>query len=513
MTPLSPPPPLQAPSGRPAGGVTHPGSGLGHVATHDGHHNAGHWIGVGLVFLSLLALGVFLILPKAVEPTPATTPVAATPSPSSIASPTSAPPDAAAPSQTHAAQARLQTQLQSLLEQLLAQRAELELAAAPLWAETDWRALEEQKRAADQALDQKRLDAALEAYQGLTDAYRALDAARADYGQHWRERAATAYATENAAAAIAAWEKAQAALPEAIDIEAQRMRARRLDQVLIYMRSADAAAQTDDTDREIHALQAALALDPEYAPAAERLRALQAQRAAVAFRQAMSHALIALEQKRLATARNALDQAARLRPNDPAIASTRQRLQDAARQHRLHQHRRRALAAQAAEDWTTAQAEYRKALAIDAQNANAQDGLNHAAARLQFHAQLAHYLHPPERLYNPESLAQAERLLTATHSNTSDEPKLTQKLAQLRDHIRRAKTPIPLRLQSDGETDVTLRPVARLGRFQTHDLELRPGTYVLTGIRIGYRDVRQTLQIRPDQRPAPITIRCEERID
>jgi hypothetical protein len=54
--------------------------------------------------------------------------------------------------------------------------------------------------------------------------------------------------------------------------------------------------------------------------------------------------------------------------------------------------------------------------------------------------------------------------------------------------------------------------VARLGRFSTHELKLRPGYYTIVGARNGYRDVRRQVEVLSGQPTPPITIRCDEKI-
>jgi hypothetical protein len=65
-------------------------------------------------------------------------------------------------------------------------------------------------------------------------------------------------------------------------------------------------------------------------------------------------------------------------------------------------------------------------------------------------------------------------------------------------------------LQSDGLTQVSIYHVGRLGQFTSQTLELRPGTYTVVGSRPGYRDVRQTLTVKPGSNQITLDIRCEE---
>ena len=69
---------------------------------------------------------------------------------------------------------------------------------------------------------------------------------------------------------------------------------------------------------------------------------------------------------------------------------------------------------------------------------------------------------------------------------------------------------MPLVLVSDNATEVTIHKVGALGTFETHELSLRPGRYVIVGSQVGCRDVRREIVLSSGM--APVDIRCAERI-
>jgi hypothetical protein len=149
-------------------------------------------------------------------------------------------------------------------------------------------------------------------------------------------------------------------------------------------------------------------------------------------------------------------------------------------------------------------------LAVDPGAAFARDGLAHAQDRARLHQQFDHYLTDPARLYSAKPLANAEQLLSMAGNAPADEPHLADKIAALKRHVADARAPLPVTLRSDGETEVAIYHVGRLGRFLDHELQLRPGTYTVVGTRPGYRDVRKVLTLQPGTTPPPVDIRCEE---
>ena len=74
------------------------------------------------------------------------------------------------------------------------------------------------------------------------------------------------------------------------------------------------------------------------------------------------------------------------------------------------------------------------------------------------------------------------------------------------------ETPIRVTLYSDKKTEVLVFRVGRLGVFERHDLDLRPGRYTVVGSRDGYRDVRRTLNVEPGKTDIRLTVRCEEKL-
>jgi hypothetical protein len=224
----------------------------------------------------------------------------------------------------------------------------------------------------------------------------------------------------------------------------------------------------------------------------------------------MSRALGALDAGQLQSAGTALQEAAALKPADPAVRDAQRQLAQASRQARLASLRRQATAKTRNEDWAAATALYRKALDIDAHAGFAHDGLGHAEDRLRLHQQLDHYLADPDRVYSEKPLANAEQLLDSAGSAPATEPKLAGKIDRLQQLVSAARTPVPVTLSSDGLTSVVIYHVGRLGQFTRQQLELRPGTYTVVGSRVGYRDVRRTITVVPGRNLPAVDIRCEE---
>jgi hypothetical protein len=78
--------------------------------------------------------------------------------------------------------------------------------------------------------------------------------------------------------------------------------------------------------------------------------------------------------------------------------------------------------------------------------------------------------------------------------------------------LEQAATPVTVILRSDNKTEVTLYRVGKLGKFETKQVELRPGRYVAVGIRKGYRDARTEFVVAADEPSPLVVVQAEEQI-
>ncbi len=466
----------------------------------DAHPTGYRWVWIGLTGLVLLGLAVIFVLPQRVSvdqvAPPQEQPVASIPVPTQPA-----PRETSADARPRAEQA---------LQQFLQLRAELELSNAAVWGEPLWSEASAGASAGDRLFGERRFADAAGAY---TDALQELKTLVDDRPRRLAEAldaGQEALSNNDVEAALNHYELALAIEP-GHQLATQGLdRARVRTELLERMAAAEGAERDGNLEAAQAAYLAATQLDSEYQPAIKKLEQVSRQLTERDFRAAMSRALRALDAGQLGGSGRALAEAARLKPGDAAVSDAQQRLASARQQAQLASLRRRALDAMEQENWQGVAEFYRKALAVDAGAAFARTGLAQANDRRRLHEQFDHYLSDPGRLSSPEPLANAERLLSATGRAPGDEPRLAEKIRLLKAKVAVARVPLPVRLQSDGETEVVIYHVGRLGRFLDHQLELRPGIYTAVGSRPGYRDVRREFTVSPGQPPPSVDIRCEE---
>ncbi len=247
-------------------------------------------------------------------------------------------------------------------------------------------------------------------------------------------------------------------------------------------------------------------------PPAPRTKSPMVDSSAADFERALSRGLGALAAGRLAEARQAIDVATGLRPEDPGAKNALAQLVAEERRERIATLQAEAQKLAAAEQWQGAVAQYEAMLDIDANLIGAQKGLAQAQARASLNQQLEKALARADR-FNDDAIAGPARQLAAQASAVpAPGPVLSAQIERLNAQLKISAQPVPVQFESDNQTNVVIYKVGTLGVFSSRTLELRPGPYVVVGTRDGYRDVRRNIRVDPAGNMLPVVIRCEESI-
>ena len=253
-------------------------------------------------------------------------------------------------------------------------------------------------------------------------------------------------------------------------------------------------------------------VEPEFSAARSATEQVETRIRQRAFDKAMGDAMTALDAGRYGAAGKALAEARRLDPGSNQVSTLARRLAAEKQQALLGRLRVKAAALEAEEKWDKAVTLYDEALAVDATVGFAVNGRERADGFARLHEQMGRYLQTPERLNSPDPLARASSLLDAANRIRPAGARLERERSRLARLIDAAGQPVVVTLRSDGQTQVTIRRVVRLGAFVEHTLQLKPGTYVAMGTRPGYRDARVVLEVVPRTAKMVIDVRCEEKI-
>ena len=78
--------------------------------------------------------------------------------------------------------------------------------------------------------------------------------------------------------------------------------------------------------------------------------------------------------------------------------------------------------------------------------------------------------------------------------------------------IQTPLTPVPVTIFSDEMTEVVIYKIGNLGVFKQNIVSLRPGVYIATGSRTGYRDLQIRFKVSGNTTNQTIRVECKERI-
>ena len=464
---------------------------------------SGRWVAAALTAALTLAVLVFFMLPEWLSAPRYAAPPVADPPPSPVAEQPGA--DTA------------QTVRQRLLAQEEAARYRagsdtLRAQGAANWATQELAGADLAANEAASAVTAGDYPAAVEAYQ---EASRRLGEIRAQadaaYGRMLAEGEAAIQAGASAKAAQA-FQFALMIRPEDARARQGLSRAEKLDGVLARHAAGESRELSGKLSEAREEYAAALVLDPEFAPAAAALKRVDGRLAALRFDQLMSRGLAQLEQSDWRNAEQSFSAALGLRAGERSAADGLAQAKEGLRRDELARLQQEARNLESAERWNDALAAYGRAAAIDPTVDFARQGIARSERMIALQGRIDAYLADPRRLYSPRVRDEAQRLLASLERERAGGPRLAQERQSLEAALQRATAKVVIQVTSDSATEVVLQRVGPLGRFQTREVTLTPGTYTLVGSRPGYKDVRVEVTVEPDA-PAPrVFVACEEQV-
>ncbi|GHA11827.1 hypothetical protein GCM10008090_22020 [Arenicella chitinivorans] len=245
----------------------------------------------------------------------------------------------------------------------------------------------------------------------------------------------------------------------------------------------------------------ALALDARFQRAISGQAAVQALIRDKQFRDAMGDGFTALFANQFSRARAGFSAALKLRPDDPVAKSAYQQALASDTRSSLASMLQAAKQFERREQWSNAVSNYQAVLQRDPNQVAAKLGLIRAGARAELSASIDAALQDPLALSRDAPMQRAQAILADARAVKNPGPQLRAQIARLDKAIQAVDVTIKVALTSDSATRVTLTKTGasslELGAFARKNLALKPGRYELTGVRLGYQDVRREIELRP----------------
>lgn len=465
-------------------------------------------VGIGLGVLVLLLLGVVFLLPKTVERDDAAVTDTAADEGAAKEMPTED--VAATPERDVRVQQRAAAE--EVLGRLLAKMQTLEGRAVQRWGGLPWKRAEEEYAAGDAAYLDREYELAKQAYARAAEQVEPLLEQVDAVFQATLADAERALENGDTVEALRLYELAVAITPGHAPARAGLLRAQNLDRVLVLTEQGLALERDLELDAARRSFEEAIELDPQWTVARHGL-----DRVSVAIKQAqfdarMTEGLSALAERDYPAARAAFTRARQLEPGSPEPADGLLQVDQGIRLDRIASLEQQAAELENDEQWQAAAEAYQNVLDLDANLTFAQTGLLRANGMIALYKQLDNFIADPDSLSLPRNMQAATKLVVDITRMPTIGLELESRRDALSKLLKRAATPLTVKLVSDNLTDVAIYKIGKLGTFVSTELSLRPGTYIAIGSRPGYRDVRLEFRVAPEIDMQPVVVRCEEQI-
>ena len=487
-----------------------PAAGRGAADVQEPQGISPRTLGISLATLLLILIGVVFLLPKTVT-NEGPAPQADADTVEEFAAETDAEaPDPGLPDRDVRVQEREQTD--AILGRLLSRVRTLEGRAVQRWGGVAYKRAVAAYAAGDAAYLENEYAVAADNYQAAYDELEPLLEQVDEVFRATLAEAEQAIDNGDSIEALRLYELAVAISPSHAPALAGLARAKSLDEVLSLTEQGLSLERNLELDAARQSFEQAIELDPAWEPANTGLQRVLSTINELEFDLRMTEGLSSLAENDFRGARAAFRMALELQPDSKEPGDGLLQVDQGIRLGNISALERQAASLEGNEQWQDSAGAYNRILELDGNLSFAQDGLGRSNQMIALHQQLDDLIEEPDKLSLPRTMHTATQLIV----NITRMPDIGPRLASQRDELsrllKRAATPLTVRLVSDNVTDVSIYKVGKLGTFAATELSLRPGTYVAVGSRPGFRDVRLEFRVAPEIDMQPVVVRCEERI-
>jgi len=420
------------------------------------------------------------------------------------------------------AQARADSQ--AILSNLLDSKKSLENKGVQNWAPDRFAHALEYAQSGDDFYKQQNFAQAITRYQTAVDELDSLHELIPDLVQRKIDEGEQALRDGKSELAVNAYSRALELEPTNLAATTGLGRANNLDQVLQLLQAAATDQQLFEQEDDLahllaakQTLEQAQGIDSYYKKTRSALDHIETQIADKQYRVAMSEGFAALFSNQFSRANKAFANALKIKPDNQMASSAYKQSLASNKTSSLQSLLNSARRFEKNEDWQNALSNYQIVLQRDPNQVAARLGEIRSKARSQLDAQLRKVLANTLALSKSNKKSEARRVLADAQSINSKGAKLSRQIADVERALQQADVSLKVQFLSDGLTDVTLeRSGARklqLGKFNSKNIALKPGRYVISGVRIGFQDVRKEFDLVPQANGVQqFDVRCDKPI-
>ena len=399
-----------------------------------------------------------------------------------------------------------------IADQILRLQIKLEDLKVELWAKKVYDSLAEDALLGDEAFRSKEYQEALLIFNATQESLEALYASTQRILQEKVNIGNRALEEGDAELAVTTLKIATALDWENDLLKTQLKRAENLKSVQAIVDSGRLAEKENKLEAALKYYEEAAGKDPLWKPASEGVLRIQEGLRQREFENIMSEAFSELLRKNYGAARLAFEGATRIFPKSSEPEDGLLQVELAEKGDEIDMLKLKAEQNVREEVWEEAILQFERVLRLDNSLVFALNGLDTAKKRLALRNRLQYFLDDPTVMKDDDQLKEAKKTLMDASILAASSPATANQIGSLSRLISLARIPIKVIISSDGDTEIFVYQVKRLGKVRSEELELYPGTYTIVGKRRGYRDVRQTLTLLANAPTKPINISCKEKI-
>ena len=166
----------------------------------------------------------------------------------------------------------------------------------------------------------------------------------------------------------------------------------------------------------------------------------------------------------------------------------------------------------AADNWTIAFENFDKAVSIIPGNKNAIDGRNLALTILDLKSNAARHIAAENRMAAENVRSDVKALIEKAKSFASFSPTLAAQTSNLEASLKLYGNVVPVFIESDGLTEISVRGVGRVGVTVGRTISLKPGIYTFEGTRKGFRSKQVKIEVPARSSKVTLEVVCDEPI-
>ena len=294
--------------------------------------------------------------------------------------------------------------------------------------------------------------------------------------------------------------------------EAEQLRAQieKLPPILEKLEEASIARAEGNVSQEYAALERVLKLDPTRSAAASRIKELEKAVREQMYSQAVQMGLEGIAKRDLALSADNLRAAKKIFPGRDETKLLAAKVEELGRELRGRSLLGKAELAASEDNWREALSLFQSAARLLPGDQKVVAGQEVANRILLTKSRVGDALKSSHRLAAPNVAAATQKMADDARDVEVLSPGLKSSLEELRRLLRLYAEPVPVLVRSDGQANVSVRGVGRVGTVKEKTIKLTPGSYKFECTRPGHKSKLMDVDVQPGVANKSVRITCNE---